>query len=251
MVSGIDSFRAWFRGFDDQYVIIGGTACDLLMSEAGLDFRATKDIDLVLIVESLTPEYGLRFWEYIVMAGYEHINKSDGEPQFYRFTNPKSNQYPVMIELFSTRKESIPLPDNAVVTPLPLNEELSSLSAILLDNEYYNFLLNGKKQIDGITILNAGYLIPLKAKAWIDLSDAKAAGQIIDSKSIKKHKNDVFRLSLLLTPDTKIQITDRVKTDLMFFLTAMAEEQTNLRQLGLRDQDINQILSKIKAVYFE
>ncbi|MFR5881536.1 MAG: hypothetical protein ACLUEQ_12415 [Cloacibacillus evryensis] len=33
-------------------MLIGGMACDLLMSDAGLDFRRTKDIDMVLIVES-------------------------------------------------------------------------------------------------------------------------------------------------------------------------------------------------------
>lgn len=35
MVTGLESFRRWFRGFEDQYVIIGGTACDILMAEAG------------------------------------------------------------------------------------------------------------------------------------------------------------------------------------------------------------------------
>ena len=45
MVIGLDSFKEWFRGFDGYFVVIGGTACDLLMSEAGLDFRATRDID--------------------------------------------------------------------------------------------------------------------------------------------------------------------------------------------------------------
>lgn len=34
------------RGSEEQYAIIGGTACDILMTEEGLDFRATKDIDL-------------------------------------------------------------------------------------------------------------------------------------------------------------------------------------------------------------
>ena len=53
MVRGIDSFRDWFRGYEGQYAIIGGTACDLLMSEEGLDFRATNDIDLVLIIERI------------------------------------------------------------------------------------------------------------------------------------------------------------------------------------------------------
>lgn len=32
-------------------------------------------------------------------------------------------------------------------------------------------------------------------KAWLDLSERKAAGEDIDSKNIKKHKNDVFRLA--------------------------------------------------------
>ena len=43
MVRGIDSFRDWFQGYEDQYAIIGGTACDLLMTDEGLDFRATKN----------------------------------------------------------------------------------------------------------------------------------------------------------------------------------------------------------------
>ena len=37
----------------NHYAIIGGTACDLLMTEEGLDFRGTKDIDLVLVVEAI------------------------------------------------------------------------------------------------------------------------------------------------------------------------------------------------------
>ena len=31
MVRGIANFRKYFRGFEEQYVIIGGTACDLIM----------------------------------------------------------------------------------------------------------------------------------------------------------------------------------------------------------------------------
>jgi len=41
-----------------------------------------------------------------------------------------------MIELFSRRINSIELPEDAVLTPLPLDDDLSSLSAILLDNDY-------------------------------------------------------------------------------------------------------------------
>ena len=63
MVTGIDSFKEWFKGSEEQYAIIGGTACDILMTEEGLDFRATKDIDLVLlgvaVLITYSPQNGL------------------------------------------------------------------------------------------------------------------------------------------------------------------------------------------------
>ena len=50
-------------------IIIGGTACDLIMENEELPFRATKDIDIVLIVESITAEFGRQFWKYVKEAG--------------------------------------------------------------------------------------------------------------------------------------------------------------------------------------
>lgn len=38
MVTGLKSFQEWFQGYEEQYTIIGGTACDLLMSDEGLEF---------------------------------------------------------------------------------------------------------------------------------------------------------------------------------------------------------------------
>lgn len=38
MVTGFDSFKKWFKGSEEQYAIIGGTACDILMTEEGLNF---------------------------------------------------------------------------------------------------------------------------------------------------------------------------------------------------------------------
>ena len=48
MAIGIDIFKERFANYSDQYTIIGGMACELLMNEAALDFRATRDIDMVL-----------------------------------------------------------------------------------------------------------------------------------------------------------------------------------------------------------
>lgn len=248
MVTGIDRFREWFRGYEDQYAIIGGTACDLLMSEDGMDFRATKDIDLVLIVEAITPDFGRQFWQFVKDAGYEHRNKSTGLPQFYRFSHPTAGGYPFMIELFSRRAEAINLPDDAVLTPLPMEDDISSLSAILLDDDYYQLVRSGTVVVDGINVLDAAYLIPFKAKAWLDLTQKKAAGQSMDSKNIRKHKNDVFRLSVLLTQQSTVVVTESVRADLRAFLAAMREESVDLKQLGvIRDKAT--IIADIMRIY--
>jgi hypothetical protein len=154
MVRGLESFKAWFRAWEANYVIIGGAACDTLMSEVGANFRATRDIDMVLIVEALNADFGARFWEYVKSCGYEHCRKSTDTPQFYRFTNPASPDCPYMIELFSRRMDGVLLPDEAVLTPLPTPDDISSLSAILLNDGYYNFLKSGVRVIDGLPILD-------------------------------------------------------------------------------------------------
>ena len=88
MVTGFESFKRWFSEYSEQYAIIGGTACDLLMSEEGMDFRATRDIDMVLIVESLTPQFGERFWSYIRDAGYEQKYRRTAVLPIYESEEP-------------------------------------------------------------------------------------------------------------------------------------------------------------------
>ena len=243
MVNGFTTFKGQFKGYEDQYVIIGGTACDLIMESEELPFRATKDIDIVLIVESMTAEFGRRFWEYITEAGYEHLNKSSGKVQFYRFTSPKSKDYPYRIELFSRNPEFIVLSDDAILTPLPIDDEVSSLSAILLNEAYYELLKEGHTVIDGMPVLKPTCLIPFKAKAWLDLNERKNAGEHVDSKNIRKHKNDVFRLAQLLTADTKQSITPEIAEDMKSFLTAMESEDVDLKSISVRGTDKKTIMS--------
>lgn len=251
MVRGINSFRQWFYGYEEQYTIIGGTACDLLMTEEGLDFRATKDIDLVLIVEAVDASFGRKFWEYVITAGYEHRNKSTGELQFYRFTNPQSREFPAMIELFTRKPDAIILPDNAVISPLPIEEDISSLSAILLDDDYYDFLKQGRIKVEGVTVLDAPYLIPFKVKAWLDLSGRRDAGEHVDGRNIRKHKNDVFRLTQLLerNGETFLSVPDAVLADMRAFSERMKFEDVDLKQLGVFDKTREEILDELRVLY--
>jgi len=79
VVTGLDKFRDHFRQYSDQYVLIGGTACDLLMDEAGLDFRLTKDLDIVLHVEALDPEFVKAFWNFVRAGDYQTRQTTTGE----------------------------------------------------------------------------------------------------------------------------------------------------------------------------
>lgn len=77
-------------------------------------------------------------------------------------------------------------------------------------------------------------MIPFKAKAWLDL---KERGNHVDSRDIKKHKNDIIRLSMLLVPDNKIEVPDMIKNDLSQFIQNKDKEDINLKQLRISNID--------------
>ncbi|MDO4712090.1 MAG: hypothetical protein Q4A75_08940 [Peptostreptococcaceae bacterium] len=245
----LQKFKEHFNGFENQYIIIGGTACELIMENEEIPFRATKDLDIVLIIETLTNEFAERFWQYIKEANYQHMNKSTGKTQFYRFVSPKSKDHPFMIEIFSRKPEGIVLNEDAVLTPLPFDEEISSLSAILIDEAYYELLKSGHSLLDGIPILDEYTLIPFKAKAWLDLQDRKERGESVDGKNIKKHKNDVFRLAQLLTPNTRKELSNAIKEDMKLFLSAMEKEDIDLKALNLRNLSKENIIQLLLFCY--
>ena len=246
---GIDSFKQYFKDFENQYVIISGTACELLMSEQELDFRATKDIDMVLIVEALSKEFGVIFWKYVQDAGYKHINKGTGKAKYYRFSEPKSSEYPKMIELFSKKQDwFLPTTDQNII-PIHVDDEISSLSAIFLDDNYYAFLTDGITMINGVSILNAEHIIPFKAKAWLDLTQRKENGEHIDSRDIKKHENDAIRLSMLLTSTTKINLPNLIKEDLSQFIQYLDKDELNLKQLDIRNMSKKTLIQLLCNVY--
>ena len=151
MVRGLEIFQERFAAFANQYVLIGGTAASLAMEEAGLEFRATKDLDVVLHVEALTPEFGKAFCNFIEDGGHEIRQASDtGKPIFYRFQKPADDRYPAMVELVGRAPSGLQPAASSQLTPIPLDEAVSSLSAILLDEAYYAFIMAGRREVNGL-----------------------------------------------------------------------------------------------------
>ena len=118
-----------------------------------------------------------------------------------------------------------------------------------INEAYYEFLREGSEIVDGIPVLKAEHIIPFKARAWIDLSSRKENGESIDSRNIKKHKNDIFRLSMLLSPEQKIKTSDEIKEDLLLFIQSIRSEDIDLKQLGIRGTNKNYILDLLCRIY--
>ncbi|PLX46749.1 MAG: hypothetical protein C0613_16220 [Desulfobulbaceae bacterium] len=249
MVKGLDRFKEHFHDFTDQYILIGGVACYLAMDEAGLAFRATQDLDIVLCVEALDRNFVEAFWDFIQEGDYQVRQKSTGEKQFYRFDKPGKADFPIMLELFSRVPDVLSTREGVHLSPIPVEEEAASLSAILLDEDYYNWIQRGRMMLNGVPIAMPEHIIPLKARAWLDLSASKSAGEKISSKDIKKHKNDVFRLFTVISPDPIDAVPESIKHDLRQFVAAMEDEAIDLPALGLRNITKEDVLENLTAIY--
>jgi hypothetical protein len=145
-VRGLDVLREHFAGHADQFVLIGGTAASLAMEEAGLEFRATKDLDIVLHIEALSPSFGEVFWRFIEAGRYE-------------------------------------------------------------------------------------------------------IRQASDTKNIRKHANDVLRLSQLMAPDTRIPVAERIAQDLNRFLDAIeADRSIDPKSLKI-NSSVGEMAERIARAY--
>ena len=234
MVAGIEKFREYFAAYEEQYAIIGGAACDLLFNAAGLDFRATKDIDMVLCVEVVDAAFGTAVGAFLDAGGYQARERSDGTKEFYRFHLPTDPSFPFMIELFSRRPRGLDLPEDAALTRIPVDDDMVSLSAILLDEDYYAALKAAKRPVDGVTIIDEALLIPFKARAVLDLTRRLEAGENIDRKKIRKHRNDAVRLLQLLPLDASFELPKPIRQDLQSFINQVqADESLDPRTLGV------------------
>ena len=249
MVIGLNSFISHFRDFADCYTVIGGAACDILMSEAGLEFRATKDVDMILVLEDSGKFTGFaeRFWEYIRQGGYTCGWKNSDSVHFYRFTTPARPEYPVQIELFS-RMPGYHLEVPNGIIPIHIDDQISSLSAILLDDEYYTFMLQGRVQENGLTILRPEYLIPFKMYAWLDFARKKVNSEHVNEKDFRKHKLDVFRLLQILPGNIRMSVSDGIRQHIDAFLRAMEQEEIALQQIKVH-MSKEEAIAMLRKIY--
>jgi hypothetical protein len=226
VVKGLQLFRERFTPFEGSFVLIGGAACDEWFASVGLEFRGTKDLDVVLIIEVLSPEAIRAVRHFVEEGGYEIRERTEGVPVLYRFAKPKNEQFPYMLEFFSRRPDGLQLGEDQKIVPIPVGAEQHSLSALLLDEAYYQLIQKHHMVRDGLPFATATSLIPLKAYAWLNLTRQKVAGEEVDSKNITKHRGDVFRLAATLPDEAGPEMPASINGDLTAFLNAFPEDSS-------------------------
>ena len=169
MVEGIYQFSRYFKDFNNRYILIGDAACFLALDEVGLEFRETRNIDIVLCLEALDAEFAWVFWDFIKLGRYKNTQKIAGKELFCRFYYTEDEEVPYAVILFSPFPDVLMMSDGTHLSSIPMGEEQSSFSAILLEEGYYNFIHNSKIYIGDIPTIPPEVIVPLKAKALLDL----------------------------------------------------------------------------------
>ena len=205
-------------------MLIGGVACHEWLATQGLAFRGTKDVDMVLIVEALDDAFVKRFWEFIEAGKYKGRYKAEDGRELYRFEEPEDERYPAMIEIFSRKPAKIDLAEGQHIVPIKLDEDSASLSAILLNDDYYELVRQQHNEEKNLPFANPAALIPLKARAWLDLTERAAKGETGRSKEIAKHRTDVFRIAATLPGEAGPAVPGAVQEDLRKFLAVFPVE---------------------------
>ncbi len=248
MAVKLEVFQEYFEEFEEQYAVIGGTACMLLFGDAGLQFRATQDIDMVICVDEIGVDFGRRLSDFLEAGKYKTRQKADGERAFYRFVGPEDFTFPKMIELFARRPIEDKLPDDFQYVRIPVEEDILSLSGILLDDNYYDAMQGHRRVIDGIPVVDIGVLVPFKIRAFLDLTRRREEGEQVKSDDIKKHKNDVFRLLQLFPGDMTMDLAADIRRDVAAYMDAIEKDDAfNPPQFGGVPKD--QGLGLLRQVY--
>jgi len=253
MVTGLNIIKEYFKGYDDQYIIIGGTACEIRLEGQGIPFRATRDIDLIFVIEVMKNEFLNQFWKLINDGRYSEKQYNPSERKIFRFQNPQADGFPLVLELFTRKPDGIRLPKGFHLTPIPTDEDMSSISAMLLDDDYYNLTISNCSNQDGLMVANELALICLKVKAYLNNKARKEEGHEVRSDDINKHKKDAIKLITAIPGDAVMDVTDKIKNDLKHFVDLIQKEKPDVKaiakDIGQIDITIDDILLQLNTVF--
>lgn len=70
-------------------------------------------------------------------------------------------------------------------------------------------------------------------KAWLDLNRQKAEGIHVNSRDLRKHRQDVFRLFPLISQDVRVATPEEVYQEIMTFIDAVEKLPFDTKNIGI------------------
>lgn len=164
MVNGVERFIEYFKAYQDEFVLIGGFACAMHYQKNGRQFRQTNDIDIVLIIENMSIAFYEQLWKFFEKGAYVSDTLETLNHHYYRFETSQDTGFPRTIELFSRKAFVLDKLLSKHLTPIHIDENTRSLSAIVLDDDYYHLIRRNSINIAGLPVLSLECIVILKSK---------------------------------------------------------------------------------------
>lgn len=201
-MEGESFLTEYMQQYADDYILIGGNACALNFENIGANFRATVDLDIVLITESTNDQFYEHLWDYILEHGYQGkvYRGSNAGGSAYRFIQPEESRLPnvpAQIELFSRKPDyfDAALAKRPHITPIKTGQGISNFSAILLDDNVYEFIRASRIPLKGISTVKLECLFGLKSIAWHSNQALFDDNKINDRNTVLKHPEDMISIA--------------------------------------------------------
>jgi len=198
--------------------------------------------EIQFAINSIIEDYAPRPIGLKLLASGYSFQVKDGF-SYYRFVDPKLEGYAKEIELFAVNNHGLILEEGQRIIPIDPEEGLYSLSAIMLDKEYFEMIKNNIDHSNQVPCTNTLATIMLKISAFYDLKSRS------DDKW-KKHRRDILKLVLILTGEERIELTGHMVKDVDLFMEHIESlNDKTIKQItsmhGISQADIFRILSGV------
>lgn len=160
------------------------------------------------------------FWSFVKAGHYKCATRKDNEGQkkyvLYSFYDSLP-EYPAQIELLSKPVSGLGNPEDHHIEAIMM-DDASYLSAIILEPDYYNYLISHTEEKNGLRYASVDSLICLKVLAYLNLREDKKNGIHVNDDDFKKHRRDVVMAVASLSIGDEFVVPRNIKDSITRFI---------------------------------
>lgn len=129
-----------------------------------------------------------------------------------------------------------------------------------MNNDFYALTISNSDEFSGLRLAKPAALICLKTKAFLDVkqridNEDWANGNEKSNllRDYKKHRNDIIRITLILTEADKLKLEGLIKEDVQRFIEFAQADPPNYKQLAINLEvdsiDPDEIFKQLKEIF--